>query len=385
MSVSLPTLSPTTPDWTVLMVDNLPLSLSEVLLSLALLSFVVLAELVSLLIHFKADLLPVSSEVVRTPLHNFAISRTLGFNFQPNYLKLAGIPRIHYLDEGPADSDQVLLLLHGEPFWSFGWTKVIPGLSRRARVIVPDLVGFGLSDKFQDYRMYNLELHKRTLAGLMDHLGIDGSKQQVTLLGHNWGWMVGAGLARERPELFSKLVILNTNNLPDGEAEVARYENISTWSRFMVINSFFLAFRSAIKLFRGYFPLRLMMHSLNLNYSKQEVEAMVSPWPSSKYCGGTTAFPLMVPVYSTHPEAREMTLIRNFLSTWQQPVLIMYSDSSLLPWVQSGDFVVGRRAVFYQLLIPGVVKVRRVKGDAGHLVMYDNPGEVVNEVLQFIE
>ena len=385
MSVSLSTHSSTTPDWTVLMVDSLPLSLSEVLLALVLLSYVMLAELFSLLIHFHADLLPISTEVVRTPLHNFAISRSLGFNFQANYLKLPGIPRIHYLDEGPVDSDHVLLLLHGEPFWSFCWTKVIPGLSRRARVIVPDLVGFGLSDKFMDWRMYNLDLHKRTLAGLMDHLGIDGSRQQVTLVGHNWGWMVGVGLARERPKLFSKLVILNTNNLPDGEAEVARYQSFSTWTRFTVINSFFLAFRSSINLLRGYFPLSLMMHSLNLNYNKTEVKAMVSPWPSSKYCGGTTAFPLMVPVFPSHPEAKEMTLIRNFLSNWQQPVLIMYSDSSLLPWVEFGDFVVGRRAVFYQFLIPGVVRVRRIRGKVGHLVMYDDPVEVVKEVLLFIQ
>jgi haloalkane dehalogenase len=385
MALALPSPSSSPPDWTVLMVNNLNLSLSEVLLSLVLLSFVILAELCSFLIHFWADSLPISANVVRTPLHNFEISRSLGFKFQPNYLKLPGIPRIHYLDEGPTDSDQVLLLLHGEPFWSFCWTKVIPGLSRHARVIVPDLVGYGLSDKYQDWRMYNLDLHKRTLAGLMNHLGIDGSKHQVTLVGHNWGWMVGAALAREKPSLFSKLVILNTNNLPDGEADVSRYQSLSTWSRFMVINSFFLAFRSSINLLRGYFPLGLMMKSLNHNYSKAEVEALVSPWPSSEYCGGTTAFPLMVPVFPSHPEAKEMTLIRSFLSTWQKPVLIMYSESSLLPWIEFGDFVVGRRSVFYQLLIPGVVRVRRLGGEVGHLVMYDDPGEVVREVLQFVQ
>jgi len=350
-----------------------------------LLSFVIMAELMSSIIHFWADSLPISSSVVRTPFSNFEISRSLGFNFQPNYLKLPDIPRIHYLDEGSSDSEQVLVLLHGEPFWSFCWTKVIPGLSKKARVIVPDFVGYGLSDKFQDYRKYNLDLHKKTLAGLMKHLGIDGRSQKVTLVGHNWGWMIGAALAREEPNLFSKLIIMNTNNLPDGEAHLTRYNSVSTWSSFMVFNSFFLAFRSAIKLLRGYFPLRLMMKSLNINYKKSDVEALVSPWPSSEYCGGTTAFPLMVPVFSSHPEAKEMTLIRNFLSDWQKPVLIMYSDSSLLPWLEFGDFVVGRRALFYQLLIPGVVRVRRLGGEVGHLLMYDDPDEVVKEVLQFIQ
>jgi len=366
------------------MVNNLNLSLGELVLSVLLLSFVIIAEQISFFLYFWADSLPISTEVVRTPLRNFDISRSLGFTFQPHYLKLPDIPRIHYLDEGPVDADQVLLLLHGEPFWSFCWTKVIPGLSRHARVIVPDFVGFGLSDKFTDWRMYNLDLHKKTISGLLNHLGIDGRTKQVTLVGHNWGWMVGAAIAREKPYLFSKLVILNTNNLPDGEALLSRYRNISTWSRFMVINSFFLAFRSAINLMRGYFPLGLMMKSLNLNYNKSEVQALVSPWPTSEYCGGTTAFPLMVPVFPSHPEAQEMTLIRNFLSSWKNPTLVLYSDTSLLPWLQFGDFVVGTRAVFYQVLIPGVVKTRRLSGEVGHLVMYDEPGEVVKEVLQFI-
>jgi len=377
--------SSTHPDWTVLWVNNLNLSLAEVVLSVVLLSFVIIAELLTSLLYFWADSLPISTNVVRTPATNFEISRSLGFNFQPNFMKLPGIPRVHYLDEGPADADQVLILLHGEPFWSFCWTKVIPGLSRRARVIVPDFVGFGLSDKFQDWRMYNLDLHKRTLSGLLNYLGVDGGSQEVILVGHNWGWMVGAAVAREQPELFSKLVIMNTNNVPDGEALVSRYRNISTWSRFMVLNSFFLAFRSTIHLLRGYFPLGLMMKSLNIKYSKSDVAALISPWPSSEYCGGVTAFPLMVPVFPSHPEAKEMTLIRKFLSSWQKPVMVLYSDSSILPWLEFGDFVVGRRAEFYRLLIPGVVKVRRLGRQVGHLLMYDNPGEVVKEVLEFIQ
>ena len=129
----------------------------------------------------------------------------------------------------------------------------------------------------------------------------------------------------------------------------------------------------------------LMMKSLNIKYTKSDVAALISPWPSSEYCGGVTAFPLMVPVFPSHPEAKEMTLVRQFLSSWQKPVMILYSDSSLLPWLDFGDFVVGRRAEFYHLLIPGVVKVRRLGGEVGHLLMYDNPREVVKEVLEFMK
>ena len=372
-------------DWTVVMVENLQISISEVLLSFVLITFSLAAEFVSFFLHSWADSLPITRDIIRTPYENFDSARSLGFTFKPNFVKLTNIPRIHYLDEGPSDSQKVIVLLHGEPFWSYCWLKIIPSLSQKARVIVPDFVGFGLSDKFKDWRMYNLKLHKQSLDGLLRHAGIDESSHNVHLVGHNWGWMVGAALARERPNLFQRLIILNTNNLPDGEANISRYSSISTLSKFMVINSFFLAFRSSINLLRGHFPLSLMMKSLNIQYTKKEVAALVSPWPSSEYCGGTTAFPLMVPVFASHPEAEEMTLIRNFLSTWQKPALIMYSDTSLLPWIDYGDFVVGTRLVFYKLLIPSVTRVLRIEGKAGHLVMYDEPEIIAREIESFLQ
>ena len=83
--------------------------------------------------------------------------------------------------------------------------------------------------------------------------------QDVTLVGHNWGWMVGAGVARVRPQLFSRLVILNTNNLPDGEAELDRYTDMSTLASFLVLNSFFLFFRSSMNLLREHFPLSMTL------------------------------------------------------------------------------------------------------------------------------
>ena len=278
----------------------------------------------------------------------------------------------------------MLVLLHGEPFWSFAWTRVIPGLSSEYRVIVPDLIGFGLSDMFVDWRKYNLDLHTETVIRLLDSLGVDGSQHDVVFVGHNWGSMIGSGVARLRPTLFSKLVFLNTNNLPDGELELGRYKTESSVPKFYVLNAFFLFFRASMNLLREHFPLRVLIHSLNRQYSKHMVSAMLSPWPTADHCGGTTAFPLMVPVTRDHPESRQMTLIRDFLSTWTKPTLIMYSDVALVPWLQDGDFVVGRRADFYNLLIPGVVRYRRLRGEVGHLVMWDTPHQVIEEIKHFI-
>ena len=109
-------------------------------------------------------------------------------------------------------------------------------------------------------------------------------------------------------------------------------------------------------LLRQHFPLKLLIYSLNSRYSKRELEAFLSPWPEKKHRGGTTSFPLLVPVvppshciityngqvpvYPSHPEAPTMSAIRTFLATWTRPTLVLYSGSALLPFVQSGDFVV---------------------------------------------
>ena len=111
---------------------------------------------------------------------------------------------------------------------------------------------------------------------------------------------------------------------------------------------------------------------------------MTSPWPTKEHCGGTTAFPLMVPVTSAHPEAAQMRQIREFLSTWTRPTLVLFSQPALLPWLEYGDFIVGRKYEFFLSLIPGVVRSRRLTGEVGHLVMWDSPSQVVSEIRQFV-
>lgn len=375
-------------DWTALMADQHPLQPAEVVLGLLLLALALVTDLLARVTRHPWDLLTSpDTRLARRldPDQVLALPRTLGYHYKSHYLSPPGQPRLHYLSEGPPDAPTVLLLLHGEPFWSFSWSRLLPHLLHltggQVRIVVPDLPGFGLSDKPVDWRQYNLRLHKRAVGALVDSLGLQG--REVVLVGHNWGWMVGAGLARDRPDLFSKLVVLNTNNLPDGEILPGRYQRTSTWAKFMVMNSFFLFFRASMDLLRELFPLRLLIHSLNPSYNKTLVDAMVSPWPRLEDCGGTTAFPLMVPVFPSHPEAREMSEIRQFLSSWHRPVLVLYSGTSLLPWLTMGDFVVGNRAPFYRLLVPGVRREVRVEG-AGHLVMWDKPGVVAREIEEFV-
>lgn len=129
------------------------------------------------------------------------------YPFQSNYFDIAHAGRkhrMHYLDEGPR-SRRALLMLHGNPTWSFYYRNVVKKFRERFRCIVPDHIGCGLSDKPQDYP-YRLADHIRNVRALLDALQID----DVTLIAHDWGGAIGTGAATEQPERFSRFVWLNT-------------------------------------------------------------------------------------------------------------------------------------------------------------------------------
>ena len=123
------------------------------------------------------------------------------YPFEPHWFTIDGA-RMHYVDEG---SGPVVLFVHGNPTWSFAWRKLITALSPEYRCIALDHVGCGRSEKPQDYP-YTLDQHIANLVHLMDTLNL----QDVTLVGHDWGGCIGMGAAVERPERFSRLVLMNT-------------------------------------------------------------------------------------------------------------------------------------------------------------------------------
>jgi haloalkane dehalogenase len=123
------------------------------------------------------------------------------YPFESRWLTLEGV-RYHYLDEG---SGPPLLLVHGNPTWSFYWRNLVLALRAKCRLIVPDHVGCGLSDKPQQYP-YTLAQHTQNLVALVDELGLD----QVTLLAHDWGGAIGMGAAVARPEKFARFALFNT-------------------------------------------------------------------------------------------------------------------------------------------------------------------------------
>ncbi|GAI14815.1 unnamed protein product, partial [marine sediment metagenome] len=157
--------------------------------------------------------------VIRTPDERF--ENLPDFRFVPRYVDVKGL-RVHYVDEG---NGEVILCLHGEPTWSFLYRKMIPLLSVKHRVIAMDFIGFGRSDKFTEREEYSFQMHRDTLLDFIDTLAID----QITLVTHDWGGLIGLRLASEMPDRFARLVIMNTG-LPTGEQQAN--DSFIMWRQF---------------------------------------------------------------------------------------------------------------------------------------------------------
>src|SRR5690242_19143718 len=139
---------------------------------------------------------------MRTPDERFA--NLPGFSWAPNYLDWKGL-RVHYVDAGKGD--RVLLCLHGEPTWSYLYRKMIPPfVAAGYRVIAPDFVGFGRSDKAEDESFYTFDMHRDFLLWLVEKLDV----KKVTLAVQDWGGLLGLTLPMEMPERFERLLVMNT-------------------------------------------------------------------------------------------------------------------------------------------------------------------------------
>ena len=138
--------------------------------------------------------------VYRTPDERF---RDLpGYPFQPHYVEIGGM-RVHYLDEGQGPP---VLMLHGEPTWSYLYRKMIPPIARRYRAVAPDYVGFGRSDKWTEVEKYTFDAHYRVVEGFVEALDL----REITVVVQDWGGPLGLRFATQHPERMARLVILNT-------------------------------------------------------------------------------------------------------------------------------------------------------------------------------
>jgi len=274
-----------------------------------------------------------------------------GYEFEPHYVEQDGL-RMHYLDEG---AGAPVLLLHGEPTWSYLYRTVIPELTPTARTIAPDYFGFGRSDKPLALEDYSYDSHTASIRQLVEGLEL----RDLTLVVQDWGGPIGLRLAVEQPGRVARLVVLNTGidaGRPPSEE----------WLRFRAFVR-----RHGPELEPG----RLVRISCVQPMSDEVEEAYSAPWPVPESKAGVLAFPELVPTEPEHPSTEPMLRVRDALARWQKPTLVLFSDSDPIFSPRVAERIAAH--------IPGALEPEIVAG-AGHFVQEDKGVEVGRRIARFV-
>ena len=219
-------------------------------------------------------------EVLRTPDDRFA--KLPAYPFAPNYVDVEGL-RVHYVDDGPRDAAPVLLL-HGEPSWSYLYRRMIPIISRAGhRCIAPDLIGFGRSDKPAARADYTYQRHVDWMRGVVDALDL----RDTTLVCQDWGGLIGLRLVAEQPDRFARVVAANTF-LPTGDAKPGKA---------------FLMWREYSQTTPEFHVGGIVKGGCATELSPDIIAAYNAPFPDDRYKAGARQFPMLVPAAPDDPAA----------------------------------------------------------------------------------
>lgn len=290
--------------------------------------------------------------ILRTPDSRF--ENLPGFPYAPHYRTIQGI-RLHYLDEGPAEG-AVVLLLHGEPTWSFLYRTMIPVLTAAGfRAVAPDFVGFGRSDKLPRPEDYSYALHVGLMQELIAGLGLSG----ITLFGQDWGGLVGLRVAMEATNRFARIVVGNTG-LPNGTAP---------------INPAFFQWREYSQRVPDFRAGKIVHKGTVAGISPEVAAGYDAPFPDASYQAGARAFPLLVPTSPDDPAVPANRAAWAELRRWTKPLLTAFSDRD--PIMAGGERV-------FQSLVPGARGQPHVTIEgAGHFLQEDKGEELAAVIVDF--
>lgn len=259
-------------------------------------------------------------QTLRTP--NGCFLNLPGYSFTPHFLDdLAGFEniRVHYLDEGASNADTVWLCLHGEPTWSYLYRKMIPVFVHAGhRVIAPDFIGFGKSDKPVEDSIYTFDFHRNMLFALIERLGLSN----IRLVCQDWGGILGLTLPMEMPDRFKALLVMNTAL---GTGDVPLGEGFEMW-------------RAYVKGQPDLDVAALMQRAVP-GISKEEAAAYAAPFPDKRYKAGVRRFPEMVP---DQPDAPGAAISRKARDWWQTE----WQGKSLMA-IGMQDPVLGPKTMYY--------------------------------------
>ncbi|MEC7924788.1 MAG: haloalkane dehalogenase [Actinomycetota bacterium] len=298
-------------------------------------------------------------QTIRTPDTRFDDLKD--YPYQPNYVEIndgeGSTLRVHYLDEGPRNSNPILLL-HGEPSWSYLYRNMIPQLVDKGhRVVVPDLVGFGKSDKPLEQTDYSYARHVDWMAELIfDHLNLNS----ITFFGQDWGGLIGLRLIAQEPDRYDRIVIGNTG-LPTGKGEAT--EAFLAWQKFS---------QTAPE-----FPIGNLINSACIrDLTTEEIHAYDAPFPTDEYKAGARIFPSLVPTSPEDPASQDNIAAWQILSEFLKPFLLAFSDSD--PVTKGGD------APFHAK-VPGAKGQSHVTiENAGHFLQEDRGEKLAAIMNDFI-
>ena len=292
-------------------------------------------------------------KILRTPDQRF---RDLSdYEFEAHYVDIDEM-RMHYVDEGPADAPPVLLL-HGEPSWSYLYRHMIPPIaSAGLRAIAPDLIGFGKSDKPSAQSNYSYETHVAWMLQLLEKLNL----KNITLVCQNWGSLIGLRLAAENEERFDRIVLAN-GDLPTGD---------------QVMPTVFRIWRAFAR-FSPWFPIGRIVQSGTVSTLRPDVIAAYdAPFPNSTYKAGARAFPKLVPTTPDYPAASANRAAWEVFRKWQKPFLTAFSNRDSLTR--------GADQAFLELVPGAKDQPHTTIRNAGHFLQEDKGPELAKVVIDFM-
>ncbi len=291
-------------------------------------------------------------KVLRTPDERFEGLKD--YAFAPHYQTVGDGLRLAYVDEGPRDAAPVLLM-HGEPSWSYLYRHMIPRLSGKHRVLAPDLIGFGRSDKLADKADYSYEKHVAWMSDWLTALDL----KDITLFCQDWGGLIGLRLVAAFPERFARVIVANTG-LPTGSGMSDGF------GRWLEISQAMPQFPAGAFVNMG----------SGRTLSDEEIAAYDAPYPDESYKVMARIFPTFVPITPEHASVAENIAAWKVLEAFDKPFLTAFSDGD--PVTRGGE------RAFQERVAGAKGQPHVIIEGGGHFLQEDKPAELADLIDRFI-